>query len=33
MLILMTPHIRDKKTTEYLGLDRFSGTAVACEEG
>ena len=33
MLTLMTPHIRDEKITKYLGLVRFSGTAVVCEEG
>ena len=33
MLIQTTPRIRDKKITKYLGLVRFSGTAVVCEEG
>jgi len=32
MLIQTTPRIRDKKITKYLGLVRFSGTAVVCEE-
>jgi uncharacterized protein YbjQ (UPF0145 family) len=33
MLIQTTPCIRDKKITKYLGLVRFNGTAVVCEEG